>query len=73
MLGGVTLPGLPTGALEMSGVLRSLAEEGCPLRREEVVQLSPYLTEHGKRFKDYVPDLETVPESLYSEMPTLAE
>jgi hypothetical protein len=45
-------------AADMTDALRSLAEEGYPLRREEVVQLSPYLTEHVKRFGDYVVDLE---------------
>ena len=60
-------------AADMTGVLRSLAEEGYPLRREEVGQLSPYLTEHVKRFGDYVVDLEMVPDPLHSEMPTLAE
>ena len=57
----------------MTGILRSLAEEGYPLRREEVVQLSPYLTEHVKRFGDYVVDLEVVPDPLHPEMPILAE
>ena len=60
-------------AADMTGVLHSLAEEGYPLRREGVGQLSPYLTEHVKRFGDYVVDLEMVPEPLHSEMPTLDE
>jgi len=57
-------------AADMTGVLRSLAEEGYPLRREEV---SPYLREHVKRFGDYVVDLETVPDPLHSDMPELAD
>ncbi len=58
-------------AADMTRVLRSLAGEGYPLRREEVAQLSPYLTEHIKRFGDYVVDLERVPDPLHSEMPEL--
>jgi TnpA family transposase len=60
-------------AADMTGVLRSLAEEGYPLRREEVAQLSPYLTEHVKRFGDYVVDLESVPDPLHPDMPDLAD
>jgi hypothetical protein len=39
------------------------------LRREEVSRLSPYLTEHVKRFGDYVVDLEAVPDPLHSNLP----
>jgi TnpA family transposase len=60
-------------AADMTRVLRSLAQEGYHLGREEVSQLSPYLTEHVKRFGDYVVDLETVPDPLHSEMPELAD
>ncbi|PLS84566.1 MAG: hypothetical protein CYG60_17240 [Actinobacteria bacterium] len=60
-------------AADMTRVLRSLAQEGYPLRREEVSQLSPYLTEHVKRFGDYVVDLETVPDPLDGQMPELAD
>ncbi len=58
---------------DMTRALRSLAEEGYPLHREDVAQLSPYLTEHIKRFGDYVVDLETVPDPLDGEMPDLVE
>jgi TnpA family transposase len=58
---------------DMTRALRSLAEEGYPLRREDVAQLSPYLTEHVKRFGDYVVDLKTVPDPLDGEMPDLVE
>lgn len=43
---------------DMTDALRSLAEEGYPLRREDVARLSPYLTAHVKRFGDYVVDTE---------------
>ncbi|MDP8950708.1 MAG: transposase [Actinomycetota bacterium] len=38
-----------------------------------MAQLSPYLTEHVKRFGDYVVDLETVPAALDGAMPDLAD
>ena len=60
-------------AADMTIVLRSLADEGYPLRREDVAQLSPYLTGHVKRFGDYVIDLETVPRPLDGEMPALVD
>ncbi len=60
-------------AADMTHALRLLAEEGYPLRREEVAQLSPYVTEHVKRFGDYVVDLETVPAPLDAGMPELAD
>ncbi len=41
-------------AADMIGAPRSLAEEGYPLRREDVAWLSPYLTAHLKRNGDYV-------------------
>lgn len=59
---------------DMTQALRSLAEEGYPLRREDVARLSPYLTAHVKRFGDYVVDPEvvfTVPDG--SELPELSE
>jgi hypothetical protein len=40
------------------------AEEGYPVRREDVATFSPYLTSHIKRFGDYVIDLSTVPQPL---------
>ena len=60
-------------AADMTKAMRSLAEEGYPLRREEVAQLSPYLTKHVKRFGDYAVDLETVPAALDGTMPNLAD
>lgn len=47
-------------AADLTEVLRSLAAEGYTLRREEVSQLSPYLTSHVKRFEDYIIDLDSV-------------
>ena len=60
-------------AADLTEVLRSLAEDGYPLRREEVSQLSPYLTAHVKRFGDYIIDLEGVSAPPESEMPELVD
>jgi TnpA family transposase len=60
-------------AADMTVVLRSPAAESYPLRREEVAELSPYLTAHVKRFGDYVVDLQTLPAPLDGAMPELED
>lgn len=60
-------------AADLTEVLRSLAAEGYTLRREEVSQLSPYLTAHVKRFGDYIIDLEGVSAPPDGEMPELVD
>ncbi len=60
-------------AVDVTEALKSLSREGYELKREDIVQLSPYLTGHVKRFGDYVIDLDTVPEQLNGEMPALAD
>lgn len=47
--------------LEMSGVVRELMQEGYHITKEYLAALSPYQTQHIKRFGDYVIDLETLP------------
>lgn len=47
--------------------------EGYTVRREDLAQLSPYMTAHIKRFGDYLIDVETVPEPLDGQMPELAD
>ena len=58
---------------DMTEALRSLAEEGYPLRREDVARLSPYLTAHVKRFGDYVLDPEVGLPLEVSDLPELSE
>ena len=58
---------------DMTAVLRTLAAEGHTIRREDLAQLSPYLTGHLKRFGDYVVDAEATPDPLDGEMPELAD
>lgn len=56
--------------VDMTGILRSLNQEGYPLTRDDIAALSPYLTGHIKRFGDYWIDLERIPEALdaYTEL-----
>jgi hypothetical protein len=43
---------------DMSYVLHQLAQKGVQITHAMVSRLSPYLTEHIKRFGDYVLDME---------------
>ena len=58
-------------AADITEALKVLSKEGHELRREDIAQLSPYLTGHVKRFGDYVIDLEAKPTPLDGEMPAL--
>jgi hypothetical protein len=49
---------------DMTEVLYQLAQEGFQITRAMVARLSPYLTEHIKRFGEYVLDMEVRPEPL---------
>ena len=60
-------------AVDITAALRNLAVEGYTIRREDLVQLSSYLTGYTKRFGDYVIDLEAGPDPLDSQMPDLAD
>jgi TnpA family transposase len=50
--------------VDMTNVLRALQQEGVSVTPEVVSHLSPYLTEHIKRFGQYVLDMDTQPEPL---------
>ena len=60
-------------AVDITEALKTLSTEGHEIRREDVAQLSPYLTGHVKRFGDYVIDLESLPGPLDVEMPALVD
>jgi TnpA family transposase len=49
---------------DMTDVLAQLAQEGYTITPQMVARLSPYLTQHIKRFGDYVLDMESKPEPL---------
>jgi hypothetical protein len=50
--------------VDMTSVLRELQHEGICVTPEIVSRLSPYLTEHIKRFGQYFLDMATPPEPL---------
>ena len=50
--------------VDMTNVLRALQQEGVSVTPEVVSHLSLYLTEHIKRFGQYVLDMDTQPEPL---------
>jgi len=59
--------------IDMTAVLRQLMREGYMVNRDTVSTLSPYLTEHVRRFGDYVLDLDVEPALLEFELPILEE
>ena len=44
--------------MEMTRILTDLRHEGYPINRDTVSRLSPYLTEHIRRFGEYIVDLD---------------
>lgn len=50
--------------VDMTDVLHDMVQDGYPVTLEVVATFSPYLTEHIKRFGEYVIDLETIPPPL---------
>ena len=50
--------------VDMTNALLALRQEGVGVTPEAVGRLSPYLTEHIKRFGQYVLDMEIQPEPL---------
>ena len=52
----------------MTRILRQLQAEGYPVTRDILARISPYLTEHIRRFGEYVLDLSQVPEPLVFEL-----
>lgn len=50
--------------VDLTDILRDLQKSGFLITREDVAALSPYMTNHIKRFGDYLIDMETVPNIL---------
>lgn len=50
--------------VDMTNVLHDLQRDGMLITLELVAGMSPYLTEHLKRFGHYILDMETPPEPL---------
>lgn len=57
--------------LDMTRIIRTLIQEGYPVTRADVAHLSPYLTQHIRRFGDYVIDGLNDPVADVWEDPTL--
>lgn len=57
---------------DLTTVMHQLSEEGYPVTRELVSRLSPYQTEHIRRFGQYVLDMDEEPEPLLLRELTLA-
>lgn len=47
-----------------SYIIHQLQQEGYDIVKEDAARISPYLTEHLKRFGDYVLDMKTLPENI---------
>lgn len=50
--------------IDYSYSIHQLQQEGYDIVKEDVARISPYLTEHLKRFGDYVLDMNTLPENI---------
>jgi len=48
----------------MSDIIYQLTQEGAQIREEDIACLSPYITEHIKRFGDYTIDMRRVPSKI---------
>ncbi len=57
--------------VDMTDVLHQLAQKGYIITTEMVVRLSRYLTQHIKRFGDYVLDMDSKLEPLQLDKPFL--
>ena len=49
---------------DMTGVLASMAKDGLPVTPDLVACLSPYSREHIRRFGQYAPDMDDLPDPL---------
>src|SRR5881296_2946067 len=54
--------------VELSEKLNTLAQEGYVLTKDELAALSPYQTQHVKRFGHYELDLQTVPQPITDDL-----
>ena len=48
----------------MSDIIHQLTQEGAEIREDDIAFLSPYLTEHIKRFGDYLIDMRRTPAKI---------
>jgi len=50
--------------VDMSDIIHQLTREGAQIREDDLASLSPYLTEHIKRFGDYHIDIQQIPAQI---------
>ncbi len=50
--------------VDLTEILRQLKREGYLINPEDIKAISPYLTEHIKRFGDYWLDMDIFPKAL---------
>lgn len=50
--------------VDITDICHELQEEGYKITKENVSYMSPYMTEHLKRFGEYVLDLNKMPRNL---------
>jgi len=50
--------------VDMSDIIHQLTQEGAQIREDDLASLSPYLTEHIKRFGDYHIDIQQMPNQI---------
>lgn len=50
--------------VDITDICHELQEEGYRITKEDVSYMSPYMTEHLKRFGEYVLDLNKMPRNL---------
>lgn len=57
--------------IDMSDIIHQLTQEGAEIREDDIAFLSPYLTEHIKRFGDYLIDMQRIPSKIIGASKTL--
>ncbi|OPJ59811.1 Tn3 transposase DDE domain protein [Clostridium chromiireducens] len=50
--------------IDITNALKRLNEDGNLILREDIKNLSPYMTSHIKRFSEYVIDLNEIPQPI---------
>ncbi len=57
--------------IDMSDIIHQLIQDGAEIREDDIAFLSPYLTEHIKRFGDYLIDMRRQPTKIVRAVKTL--
>lgn len=57
---------------DMTNILHEMVQEGYEVTPDVVATFSPYLTEHLKRFGEYIIDLDSIPPPLQPDIPFLS-